>query len=38
MAPPGCLIVECVAHAHGGALELAAREGGGLLARLTLAR
>jgi hypothetical protein len=26
-----------VAHAHGGALELAAREGGGLLARLTLA-
>jgi two-component system osmolarity sensor histidine kinase EnvZ len=40
--PPGAglglAIVERVAHAHGGALELAAREGGGLLARLTLAQ
>jgi two-component system osmolarity sensor histidine kinase EnvZ len=34
----GLAIVERVARAHGGALELAPREGGGLVARLTLAR
>jgi two-component system osmolarity sensor histidine kinase EnvZ len=34
----GLAIVERVAHAHGGKLELAPREGGGLVARLTLAR
>ena len=34
----GLAIVERVAHAHGGALELAPREGGGLVARLALAR
>ncbi|HEX4928941.1 MAG TPA: ATP-binding protein [Burkholderiales bacterium] len=32
----GLAIVERVAHAHGGRLELAAREGGGLVARLIL--
>jgi two-component system osmolarity sensor histidine kinase EnvZ len=32
----GLAIVERVARAHGGALELLAREGGGLVARLTL--
>ena len=32
----GLAIVERVAHAHGGRLELLAREGGGLLARLAL--
>jgi two-component system osmolarity sensor histidine kinase EnvZ len=32
----GLAIVERVARAHGGALDLLAREGGGLLARLTL--
>jgi len=32
----GLAIVERVAHAHGGTLELLPREGGGLLARLTL--
>jgi two-component system, OmpR family, osmolarity sensor histidine kinase EnvZ len=40
--PPGAglglAIVERVARAHGGALELAPREGGGLVARLALAR
>jgi two-component system osmolarity sensor histidine kinase EnvZ len=34
----GLAIVERVAHAHGGTLELAPREGGGLVARLALAR
>jgi two-component system osmolarity sensor histidine kinase EnvZ len=34
----GLAIVERVARAHGGTLELAPREGGGLVARLTLAR
>jgi two-component system osmolarity sensor histidine kinase EnvZ len=34
----GLAIVERVARAHGGALELAPREGGGLVARLALAR
>jgi two-component system osmolarity sensor histidine kinase EnvZ len=34
----GLAIVERVARAHGGGLELAPREGGGLVARLTLAR
>jgi two-component system, OmpR family, osmolarity sensor histidine kinase EnvZ len=34
----GLAIVERVARAHGGRLELAPREGGGLIARLTLAR
>jgi two-component system, OmpR family, osmolarity sensor histidine kinase EnvZ len=33
----GLAIVERVAHAHGGTLELAPREGGGLVARLALA-
>jgi two-component system osmolarity sensor histidine kinase EnvZ len=33
----GLAIVERVARAHGGSLELAAREGGGLVARLVLA-
>jgi two-component system osmolarity sensor histidine kinase EnvZ len=33
----GLAIVERVARAHGGGLELAPREGGGLVARLTLA-
>jgi two-component system osmolarity sensor histidine kinase EnvZ len=33
----GLAIVERVAHAHGGRLELVPREGGGLVARLTLA-
>jgi len=33
----GLAIVERVARAHGGSLELAAREGGGLVARLSLA-
>ena len=33
----GLAIVERVARAHGGRLELAAREGGGLIARLSLA-
>jgi two-component system, OmpR family, osmolarity sensor histidine kinase EnvZ len=33
----GLAIVERVAHAHGGRLELLPREGGGLVARLTLA-
>jgi two-component system, OmpR family, osmolarity sensor histidine kinase EnvZ len=33
----GLAIVERVAHAHGGRLELAPREGGGLIARLVLA-
>jgi two-component system osmolarity sensor histidine kinase EnvZ len=32
----GLAIVERVAHAHGGRLELLPREGGGLLARLAL--
>jgi two-component system osmolarity sensor histidine kinase EnvZ len=32
----GLAIVERVARAHGGALELAPREGGGLIARLAL--
>ena len=32
----GLAIVERIARAHGGRLELAAREGGGLVARLTL--
>ena len=32
----GLAIVECIAHGHGGRLELAAREGGGLVARLIL--
>ncbi|MGQ0656127.1 MAG: ATP-binding protein [Betaproteobacteria bacterium] len=32
----GLAIVERVAHAHGGSLELLPREGGGLVARLTL--
>jgi two-component system osmolarity sensor histidine kinase EnvZ len=40
--PPGAglglAIVERVARAHGGALELAPRDGGGLVARLALAR
>src|SRR5918996_943251 len=34
----GLAIVERVARAHGGALELAPRDGGGLVARLALAR
>jgi two-component system, OmpR family, osmolarity sensor histidine kinase EnvZ len=34
----GLAIVERVARAHGGGLELAPREGGGLVARLALAR
>jgi two-component system, OmpR family, osmolarity sensor histidine kinase EnvZ len=34
----GLAIVERVARAHGGALELLARDGGGLIARLTLNR
>jgi two-component system osmolarity sensor histidine kinase EnvZ len=34
----GLAIVERVARAHGGRLELLPREGGGLIARLTLAR
>ena len=34
----GLAIVERVARAHGGRLELLARDGGGLVARLTLAR
>jgi two-component system osmolarity sensor histidine kinase EnvZ len=34
----GLAIVERVARAHGGRLDLAPREGGGLIARLTLAR
>jgi two-component system osmolarity sensor histidine kinase EnvZ len=34
----GLAIVERVARAHGGGLELAPREGGGLVARLILAR
>jgi len=34
----GLAIVERVARAHGGTLELAPREGGGLVARLALAR
>jgi two-component system osmolarity sensor histidine kinase EnvZ len=34
----GLAIVERVARAHGGTLELAPREGGGLIARLALAR
>ena len=34
----GLAIVERVAHAHGGKLELVPREGGGLVARLSLAR
>jgi len=33
----GLAIVERIARAHGGSLELAAREGGGLVARLALA-
>ena len=33
----GLAIVERVARAHGGRLDLAPREGGGLIARLTLA-
>jgi two-component system osmolarity sensor histidine kinase EnvZ len=33
----GLAIVERVAHAHGGRLDLATREGGGLVARLSLA-
>jgi two-component system osmolarity sensor histidine kinase EnvZ len=33
----GLAIVERVAHAHGGRLDLAPREGGGLVARLVLA-
>jgi len=32
----GLAIVERVARAHGGSLDLLAREGGGLIARLTL--
>ena len=32
----GLAIVERIAHAHGGSLELLQREGGGLIARLTL--
>jgi two-component system, OmpR family, osmolarity sensor histidine kinase EnvZ len=40
--PPGAglglAIVERIARAHGGSLELMPREGGGLIARLTLAR
>jgi two-component system osmolarity sensor histidine kinase EnvZ len=32
----GLAIVERVARAHGGSLELLARDGGGLVARLTL--
>jgi two-component system osmolarity sensor histidine kinase EnvZ len=34
----GLAIVERVARAHGGSLELVPREGGGLVARLALAR
>ena len=34
----GLAIVERVAHAHGGKLELLPREGGGLVARLSLGR
>jgi two-component system, OmpR family, osmolarity sensor histidine kinase EnvZ len=34
----GLAIVERVAHAHGGKLELVPRDGGGLIARLSLAR
>ena len=34
----GLAIVERIARSHGGRLELTAREGGGLVARLTLAR
>jgi len=34
----GLAIVERIARAHGGRLELAPREGGGLIARLSLAR
>jgi len=34
----GLAIVERIAHSHRGSLELAPREGGGLLARLTLSR
>jgi two-component system osmolarity sensor histidine kinase EnvZ len=34
----GLAIVERIARSHGGRLELAPREGGGLVARLTLAR
>jgi len=32
----GLAIVERIARAHGGSLELASREGGGLAARLSL--
>jgi signal transduction histidine kinase len=32
----GLAIVERIAHAHGGTLDFAAREGGGLVARLVL--
>ncbi|MFI4925056.1 MAG: ATP-binding protein, partial [Vicinamibacteria bacterium] len=34
----GLAIVERVARLHGGTLELVAREGGGTIARVTLAR